>query len=275
MEVLTQVTPTSDRSADEVLQALARLSENYNKALNPSDVAQCLLNIGNRLFAETQSDERSLQMIAKWFPQQVYEHVRTLHKRTEDNPEGRHARGFPGTLSLGPIQDAKYVEDEISNLWQEASTSHSTGFACSYRLALIRSLLWSNPQLAEKRILILVAGCRNSKEVNLIAELVSIPGSHFVFDFPDLVRTILKRSDDFQETQSVQRKLWQSACGGGRSWTEHELNPEYRYILEQGEALANRYTDDGILGRFYRSIAESERQQLEWHRRQFANQDGD
>lgn len=63
--------------------------------------------------------------------------------------------------------------------------------------------------------------------------------------------------------------LWSSACGGGRSFTEDELNPEYRYILEQGESLANRYRDDAVLAPFYRLIADSERGHLEGLKRAF------
>jgi hypothetical protein len=51
------------------------------------------------------------------------------------------------------------------------------------------------------------------------------------------------------------------------------LDPEYRYILEQGEALANRYRDDAVLHKFYRMVAESERHQAEWNKRAFQDED--
>ena len=51
------------------------------------------------------------------------------------------------------------------------------------------------------------------------------------------------------------------------------MDPEYRYILEQGEALANRYRDDAILEKFYRMIAGSERHQMQWNKRAFQDED--
>jgi hypothetical protein len=72
---------------------------------------------------------------------------------------------------------------------------------------------------------------------------------------------------------AVRRILWLSACGGDRSYTDHELDPEYRYILEQGEALANRYRDDPVLHKFYRMVAESERHQAEGNKRAFPDDD--
>jgi hypothetical protein len=51
------------------------------------------------------------------------------------------------------------------------------------------------------------------------------------------------------------------------------LDPQYRYILEQGEALANRYRDDAVLHKFYRMVAESERHQAGWHKRAFQDAD--
>ena len=51
-------------------------------------------------------------------------------------------------------------------------------------------------------------------------------------------------SRKFWEAHEAWETLWLSACGGGRSYRNKELDPEYKYILEQGEALANRYHDD-------------------------------
>jgi hypothetical protein len=69
------------------------------------------------------------------------------------------------------------------------------------------------------------------------------------------------------------RKRQVSACGGGRSYSDHGLDPEYRYILEQGEELATRYRGDAVLHKFYRMVAESERHQAEWNRRAFQDED--
>jgi hypothetical protein len=64
----------------------------------------------------------------------------------------------------------------------------------------------------------------------------------------------MTRGLDLAVADTVRETLWFSAYGGGRSYSEIELNPEYRYILEPGEALANRYRDDAVLHKFYRMV---------------------
>ena len=111
--------------------------------------------------------------------------------------------------------------------------------------------------------------CTNGTELELVAGLAATPGLRFVFEFPELVRSLLVRGEDFGVADAVRQRLWLSACGGGRSFSGTEVDPEYRYILEQGQALANRYRDDPPLHNFYSMVAQSERQNLEWHRRAF------
>jgi len=36
------------------------------------------------------------------------------------------------------------------------------------------------------------------------------------------------------------------------------MDPQYHHILEQGEALANRFRDDAVLEPFYRKVARPE-----------------
>jgi hypothetical protein len=196
-----------------------------------------------------------------------------LHERAEANPADRHWRGFADTLSLGPINDVDYVNHEIGDLWEKAIIGERGSFPQMFRLALIRSLLWSDPTIAPDRIRKLTTECKSGDELKLAAELVASKGSTFVFNFPEIVRSLLASSEEFAVTKEVRETLWLSACGGGRSFTNHEVDPQYRYILEQGDALSNRYRDDVILGKFYRMIADSERHQLEWHKQAFREED--
>ena len=107
----------------------------------------------------------------------------------------------------------------------------------------------------------------------MVTELCATRGSRFVFEFPDIVKALLARSEDLAVADVVRETLRLSACGGGRSYSDHGLDPQYRYILEQGHALANRYRDDAVLHKFYRMVAESERHQREWDRRTFQDED--
>jgi hypothetical protein len=219
------------------------------------------------------SDERDLDKVARAFPKQVYEQVRALCERAEIGPAGERGRRGAATLSLGLIGDDEYVNREILTLWGKAVSAEKASFAQAFRLALIRSLLWTDPAAAPERLRGLIAGSKNGNELELVTDLAASRGSRFVFEFPDIVRSLLTRSQDLAVAEGVREALWLSACGGGRSYTNHELDPQYRYILAQGEALANRYRDDAVLHKFYRMVAESERHQAEWNKRAFQDED--
>jgi hypothetical protein len=176
-------------------------------------------------------------------------------------------------LSLGPIDDVEYLDREITALWGNTISAEKASFAQGFRLDLIRSLLWADPATAPGRLRGLIAKCKNGDELEIAAELAATQGSRFVFTHPDIVRSFLVRGEDLAVADAVRQTLWLSACGGGRSYTSHELDPEYRYILEQGEALANRYRDDPLLHKFYHMVAESERKQAEWNKRAFQDED--
>jgi hypothetical protein len=111
-----------------------------------------------------------------------------------------------------------------------------------------------------------VTTCKNCDEIKLLAKLVGTQGSRFVFAYPDIVRSILARGQELGAMSEVTNTLLLSACGGSRSYADSGLGPQYKYILEQGDALANRFRDDPLLQSFYREIANWERRDFEWHR---------
>jgi hypothetical protein len=84
---------------------------------------------------------------------------------------------------------------------------------------------------------------------------------------------LLDRAASFDATDEVREIVWLSALGGSRGFTDGRPDPEYRYILEQGDALANRYRDDTVLCPFYRTIADSERRATERTQREFEAMD--
>jgi hypothetical protein len=275
MKILIQLKPCGERDAAEILEALARLIKGRYSELKRDEIAQCLENIGEHCFPKTISHEHDLGSIAERFPKQVYEHVRRLHGRAEADPAGRHPRGFTETLPLGKFEDQNYVDAEIHCLWQDAVSADSASFSQTYRLALIRSLLWSDTASVANGIQKLVGQCKSGDELKLAARIAATPGSRFVFQFPNLVRLLLVASDNLGFRSAVQETLVISALGGGRSYTNHEVDPEFRYIMEEGEGLANRHRDDPVLGPFYRLIADSERKSLEWNKRIYPNDDLD
>jgi hypothetical protein len=273
IEVLTKLKPSGERDASEIVQALGLLAEKQSTLLDSAKVAQCLANVGNLCFSERISEENHLEQVAQAFPKLVYEHERDYYRLTEAKPAEERSWGARETISLGPIGDDEYVDREIQQLWKEAISVGAASLGQHFRLDLIRSLLGSGATAAPSRLQRLITACGNGDELKLAAKLAATQGSRFVFEFPDIVRLLLTRGQELAVADAVRETLWLSACGGGRSYSEHQLDPEYRYILEQGEALANRYRDDAILEKFYRMVAESERQQAEWNKRAFQAED--
>jgi hypothetical protein len=273
IEVLSQLKPSGKSDAYEIVQALGLLVEKHPTLLDQAKVAQCLANAGDLGFSESISDENHLEKVAQAFPKLVYEHERDFYRRTEAMPAAERSWGARETISLGPIGDDEYVDREIQQLWKEAISAGPASLGQHFRLDLIRSLLGSVAAAAPSRLQRLIAACANGDELKLAAKLAAAQGSRFVFEFPDIVRLLLTRGQELAVPDAVRATLRPSASGGGRFHFEHELDPESRFILERGEALANRYRDHAVLHKFYRMVAESERHQAEWHKRAFQDDD--
>jgi hypothetical protein len=266
MEVLSQLRRIGKKSGDAIMLALGRITEAHTSEVKAHEVATCLDNVGEYCFPESSPNEFGLTIVAQKFPKEVYEHVRRLFESAESETTKLHRPRVKEIPSLGPFGDAEYLDHEIQTLWDQAVKHQDGSFSREMRLALVRSLMWSDAPTALDRIRDFIVASKDADEIALLAELVGTRPSRFVFDQPDLVRAILSRAQEFAAIDDVTKTLILSACGGGRTYTDTELDPEYKYILEQGDALANRFRDDPLLQAFYSEIAHWERHDLEWHR---------
>ena len=264
IDVLSQLEPSGERSADAVLKALGLVVEAHASDVEPWKVAQCLGKVGDHCFPEGGPTHFGLTILAEKFPKEVYEHLRSLCEETDPNLQLR--RPHPGQIpSLGPLGDTEYVDREIRALWERAVASDMENSSQDFRLALIRSLLWADADTAPDRLGQLVRTCKNGNEIKLLAKLAGPQPSGFVFLCPDLVRPILIRGQEFGAEKEVTKTLLLSACGGSRTYADAGGDPVSNSILQQGEALANRYRGDPVLESFYRKIANWERSEsLEW-----------
>jgi hypothetical protein len=263
MEVLSQLQPRGEQTGSAIMEALGRLVEDHASDVESQTVALCLAHVDEYCFPESSPNEFGLTIVAQRFPKEVYEHVRRLCEQVESDSLRRSRLRIKDLPSLGPLGDAEYVDQEIRALWERATTSEEGSFSQEFRLDLIRSLLWSDAGTAPDRLRQFVIACQKSGEIKLLARLAATKGSRFVFAFPDIVRSILARGQDLGAMNEVTTTLLLSAVGGSRTYTDSVPDPEYKYIREQGEALANRHQDDPLLSSFYRAIAESERRNLE------------
>jgi hypothetical protein len=273
MDILSQLRPHGEWSGSAIVEALGLVIEDHASDVESQKVAECLDNVGEYCFPETGTSSLSLTNVSQWFPKQVYEHVRRLCELAESNPAQRHKPRLNEIPSLGPLGDAEYVDREIRALWDRAVANEEESFSQNFRLVLIRSLIWADATAAPDRLRQFVITCKNGGEIKLLAKLAGTRPSRFVFDFPDIVRTILARGQELAAKDEVAKTLILSACGGDRTYTDSALDPEYKYILEQGDALANRHRDDPLLQPFYRAIADYERRDLEWQRQRKREED--
>jgi len=273
MDVLSRLHPGEEQAGTEVLAALARLIAKHGPALDREIVAVVLAHMGTFAFSSHSSDQRQLDQVANTFPKEVYQLLRRVYEHAEAHPEERRRWVLVHPQSLGALEDDAFVNREMEDLWTAAMRAEPQTFSRNFRVSLMRSLLWADPSTAPDRIRVWLERCRNGEELKLATQLVAITGSRFVFNHPDLVAALLSRSRELEVESDIKKRLWLSACGGGRSFTGRELNPEYRYILEQAEDLSHRYAHDPLLKEFYESIARSERQNLADLRRHFAHDD--
>jgi hypothetical protein len=266
VDVLSQLRPAGKRSGSAIMERLGFIVKEHASHVTWKNVAECLGNVGEFCFPESGTSSFCLENVSQWFPKQVYEHVRRLCEMAESKPAQPWRRRISEIPSLGPLGDAEYVDREIRALWDRAVTSEADSFSQEFRLALIRSLLWADAASAPDRLRQFVTTCKNGDEIEMFAKLVGTRPSRFVFNFPDVVRSILARGQELGAMNEVTKTLLLAACVGSRTPSDSELDPEHKYILEQGDALANRYRDDPFLRTFYRGIANWERSDLERQR---------
>jgi hypothetical protein len=260
--VLSQLKPTSEQAVAEVLKALDHLTLNPANAIVADLVAKCFANICDWSMRESfcSADRLHLQNLARKFPKLLYKHLSNLlDQRPNEGVVGSPLLFLLESISLGQIDQPEYVSIEIEKHWAKTLAGSPDA---RERLALTRLLVWSNPSAASERLRQLIDDCQEGNQLKLTAELAAQRGSRFVFIYPELVRVLLARGKVLRVGDAIQQTLYFSACGGGRSFTEGELDPEYRYIAEQAQDLANRYKDDPYLSEFYRIIVKSERSDL-------------
>jgi hypothetical protein len=271
LTVLSQLKPTGEPPVAALMEALDHLSVVRPDAAALELVARCFANIGERLLTDSFGAPHHVKNLARKFPKQLYVHLRNLL----DQPSSEDLAGRPSSraiesISLGRITDPDYLLSEVGEQWKKALVG---GADAGVRLALVRMLVWSDPASAGERLRQLIEACRNSDELQGAAKLAAPQGTAFIFEYPNLVRILLMRGQALQVAAAVGETLYLSACGGGRSFTEGQLDPEYRYIAERGQDLANRYKDDPVLGAFYRGIVEFERVGLKRYQQMFRAED--
>jgi hypothetical protein len=258
IQMLAKLKPNTEEDAGQVRYALARIFERQSQSLDIESVTQCIRNLGEFCLAD-RMHERNLEQVTKRFPRQVYEHLRDLL----DSGASIYLRSLD-EVSFGDFADPEYVEGQLYEQWAKAV---GAGKDYHNRLPLLRCLLWSDTGASEKRIQKMIADCKNAAELEIAAELVATPGSRFVFQYPEIVRSFFIRSKELGVFDKVPSTLWHSACGGARGFSGGELDPQYHYILQDSEALSKKFGNDPVLASFYREIADAERRQAEAHRR--------
>jgi hypothetical protein len=269
LELLTQLKISDEPTGAAGLEALAHVVEKHSARLRAEDVSECLKKFGAFCLPETTSDEGNLDKVAQRFAKEVYEHVKNICERAETDPNVLH-RGYFEPIDLGLIADDSYVDAEINQLWERSLGKEA--FGQKFRLDLIRSMVWSDPARAVSRLTGLLRRAKNSEQLKWVVRIGAGEGSRFVFEYPDLVRVMLTMSVDFDAAEQIRTALLFSAQGVERSYTNHELDPEYRYILEQSEALANRFSGDATLHSFYEAIIGAENAERRWRKQVFSDQ---
>lgn len=93
-----------------------------------------------------------------------------------------------------------------------------------------------------------------------LVQTLKFPGSMIIFRDPEFVRTILGRTRQIApaEYEKISRYLARTAAPAVRGYTNHALDPEYRYYRDEAAKAAEVHRGDFELEGFYRSIVREE-----------------
>ena len=270
---LSNLKELDNDSASAVVQALGQIVEKHGRKVEPGLVAECLENIGPDFCYEGELAMSDFGKISKEFPVVVYEYFRSFLKSGSVKGASIMVRlAWGGLPPLGKITDQAYIKNEIHKEWELVKMGDSTQV---HRLGLIRALIWSESASTEIYVNEIILSCESGDQLLHAAELVAVAGSQFVFQHPSLVKMLLSRGEGFRVEDKVRKHLWRSACGGGRSYSDNQLDEQYRYIRSDAEKLAAAYSADLVLSSFYKMIVKSEDHEIEMHKRIFPSIDED
>jgi hypothetical protein len=169
MEVLARLSPTAETAATDILESLARLAEECGPALDPAKVAECLASVGEHFLAHGHGGDRWFRPLARAFPRIVYERLRDI----VDAPKSiaRLRLGVMEVVPLGSVKDEIDLAAELRGQWDKVLVEREEP---APRLALIRSLLWSDSEHASERLAALIVACRDGEELKLAARLAAV-----------------------------------------------------------------------------------------------------
>ena len=123
---------------------------------------------------------------------------------------------------------------------------------------MIRLLLLSDLGSIEARLANLAESANTPSAILNVAQIVATTGSRFVFQFPNTVRMFLDSASKLDGPKEMFELLVMSACGGGRGYTDNQLDQEYRYIRTEAEKRAAEFGQIPILKHFYEQIVDYE-----------------
>lgn len=265
-QLLERLQPATVTAQTLLLEALARLAEEHPDSLSDEEVERILFKASDLTWDSHGSSRQRLQKLATSFPKGVYLFLRRLVRK-----RGKKYQGGLGTLvferfPLGRITDAGFLDAEINAQWQHA-LSHENERV--WTLSLLRMLLWSEPKQTEHRLLRLVDECSIPEALQTAAKILAFDHSSAIWDWPGMTAAFLRQARLIGCEEPVRRTLQQGAGPKGRGFTNGELDPQYRYVLESSQDAATRFAHDPLLAEFYRGIADDESRNIEMHRKWF------
>ncbi len=267
LELLSRLVPETEKGAKEVILSLEQFCKNHMGRLNWDLIEKSLKNVGAFCLSLTAEVENSLDKIAKLYPRQTYNLFRDLTQSSASSDSNVLFRLGSGTLpGVGDFGDPSFLDQEIAVQWKNATNAGQ--YSDAY-LALVRALIDSDSKTRTIRIGGIVSQCFTGSELVLAAKIPATSGSRFVFQYHDLVREILTRSHALGVHTELFHVLLHSACGAGRSYSNNQLDPQYRYIREEAERLAHCFAGDVILEPFYNAIVRYEIRDAEMNRNMF------
>jgi len=115
--------------------------------------------------------------------------------------------------------------------------------------------------------------CKSAAEIEIALDLLFRISRRIVFNGPNVIDVLLTRAEELGNSERMQERLLMGTCGGGRSWSGKELDPQYKQIRIDAEKQRVEYAGNKRLSSLFRSIIEYEIEHEKAHQQMFAADD--
>lgn len=251
----------SDKSLARLADTLGSVGSSVETPLPAGFAAKFIREIGRMERLDSHEEQAFFRHLSKEEPRLFYE---MLHHRILTAAEWRRSaprfeplpfRANYVLVELPKVEDYTELAQDLFAQLRQADEKSQRWWLQLFQLAVLQA-----SPLGMEFIRRWLEELNDAKNLELLIDTLQFEGSMIVFNEPDLVKAILLKIHALAPAQ-FERMRWHlghSASPQMRGYTNHELDPEYRYYREEAAKAAAVHANEPELAAFYREIVRSE-----------------